>query len=377
MKVLVLSAYDAASHQHWYRTLMEAFPEFDWTLLSLPARYFSWRVRGNSLSWAFNQRELLEQSYDLVVATSMVDLSALRGFVPKLGLIPSLVYFHENQFVYPDSGKQFPSVEPKILSLYTALAADRVAFNSCYNRDTFLLGAQQLLARLPDQVPMGLLDQLTAVSEVLPVPVADHCFLATQPSKFGPLQLLWNHRWEYDKAPERLFAAIKRVLESGVDIKLHVVGQQFRQMPAVFEKMRAFLELNYPAVLLHYGYIEESSQYRQILTEADVVISTALHDFQGLAVLEAVAAGCQPLLPNRLCYSEWFGPEYLYDSYLEQPEQEADALAECIIGLSHAKQLGDFMAAPSVKNLSMTALKTQYADLFQRTIEAFQVRSTL
>ena len=60
-------------------------PKHDWTVLSLPARYFSWRIRGNSLSWAFGERERLQQPYDLIIATSMVDLTSLRGFVPVTG----------------------------------------------------------------------------------------------------------------------------------------------------------------------------------------------------------------------------------------------------------------------------------------------------
>src|SRR5690554_445672 len=98
MRILLLSAYDAVSHQYWRKGLVNALPEHDWTVLSLPARYFSWRIRGNSLSWAFGERERLQQPYDLVIATSMVDLTSLRGLVPSLARTPCVVYFHENQF---------------------------------------------------------------------------------------------------------------------------------------------------------------------------------------------------------------------------------------------------------------------------------------
>ena len=102
MKILLLSAYDADSHRYWRKHLVENFPEHQWTVLSLPGRYFSWRIRGNSLSWAFGeQSEKLKRQYDLVIATSMTDLFSLRGFIPSLGNIPTLVYFHENQFDYP------------------------------------------------------------------------------------------------------------------------------------------------------------------------------------------------------------------------------------------------------------------------------------
>jgi glycosyltransferase involved in cell wall biosynthesis len=373
MRVLVLSAYDADSHRRWYQTLMTAFDEYQWTLLSLPARYFSWRVRGNSLSWAFQQRAVLERDYDLVIATSMVDLSALRGFVPSLATIPTLVYFHENQFAYPTSGQQFSTVEPQILNLYTALAADRVVFNSAYNQSSFLQGVEALLAKLPDQVPMGLVDRLARNSQVLPVPLEMNCFGSQPRSEPAPLQLLWNHRWEYDKAPERLFAALKIVLASDVAIKVHVVGQQFRQVPPVFAEMKTFFDSAYPASLGNWGYIEEPHRYRELLGQADVVISTALHDFQGLAVMEAVAAGCVPLLPGRLCYPEWFGSDYLYSSYIQQPEQEAQQLADGIIALARSKQRGEMPLTEDLSALSIERLKGEYAQLFAALIAVFYV----
>jgi len=45
---------------------------------------------------------------------------------------------------------------------------------------------------------------------------------------------------------------------------------------------------------------------------SDMVLSTSLHDFQGLAIQEAVMAGCVPLLPNHLVYPEIFSDDYLY-----------------------------------------------------------------
>ena len=50
-----------------------------------------------------------------------------------------------------------------------------------------------------------------------------------------------------------------------------------------------------------------------MLCQGDVVVSTANHEFYGMAVLEAVRAGCRPLVPDRLAYRELFAPEFRYE----------------------------------------------------------------
>jgi glycosyltransferase involved in cell wall biosynthesis len=345
VRVLLLSAYDAASHQHWYRQLMGGMPHWDWTLLTLAPRYFSWRIRGNSLSWAFNERETLQRPYDLVLATSMTDLSALRGLVPALAQVPTLVYFHENQFAYPESERAFKAVEPKILNIYTALAADRVLFNSAYNRDSFLAGAAALLKKLPDQVPSGIVARLRERSAVLPVPLADSCF---EPGDAGdgfearwnapvagacsgadsprPLRLLWSARWEYDKGPRRLLAILQALEARQLDYRLCLLGQSFRHTPAEFAEIGA----SFGHRLVQFGFAETRAEYQAWLRSADLVLSTAEHEFQGLAVLEALAAGCLPVLPNRLVYPELVPASGLYASVVDDLAAEAGHAADLI-----------------------------------------------
>ena len=82
-------------------------------------------VTGNSLSWGVEERTVLGQPFDCLLATSMVDLATLKGLVPSLAGVPSLVYFHENQFDYPVSQAAHHGLEPKVVNLYSALAAQR------------------------------------------------------------------------------------------------------------------------------------------------------------------------------------------------------------------------------------------------------------
>lgn len=357
MKILLLSAYDAASHHHWHSLLRRSFGEYQWTVLTLPPRYFSWRQRGNSLSWAFGAREQLEADYDLLIATSLVDLSALRGFVPSLGHIPTIVYFHENQFAYPASERQNPNIEPRLLNLYTALCADRILFNSEYNRQTLMAGVTGMLNRFPDCVPGHLPDYLAARSEVLPVPLAPDCFGGQRPEREPPLRILWNHRWEYDKGPERLLAIVEALQARRLPAIWHVVGQQFRSRPPEFGRIRNLLDQSDTQQCGRWGFIRDRSEYRELLLSADIALSTAVHDFQGLAVQEAVAAGCLPLVPDRLCYSEWFDTRFRYPSCDEDIPNEAEGVAQRLIAMQSGASP---VPAPDLAALSMDSLKGRY-----------------
>jgi glycosyltransferase involved in cell wall biosynthesis len=336
VNVLLLSAYAARSHCYWQDTLQQMLPEWNWQVLSLPPRHFGWRMRGSPLYWALQQREVLQQPHDRLLATSMVDLATLRGLVPALARLPSALYFHENQFGYPPGDGPHGLLEAQMVSLYSALAADLLLFNSAYNRSTFLDGVATLLGRMPDRVPPAVADLLAGKSRLLPVPVelaapdAARQTPARAATDARPLHLLWNHRWEYDKGPDRLLLACQALLARGVAFTLSVVGQQFRRRPRALDDLQRLLEQSDCATLAHFGHIQSRHEYVQLLRQADVVLSTALHDFQGLAVLEATACGCYPLVPDRLAYVEYLPAQCRYPSCPDDPAQEAAGLAQAI-----------------------------------------------
>jgi glycosyltransferase involved in cell wall biosynthesis len=318
MRILLLSAYHTDSHQSWCDGLMAQFPEHQWTLLSLPGRYFSWRIRGNALSWSCGEFAQIDGQYDLLIATSMVDLAALRGLKPHLGQTRCILYMHENQFAYPVNASQFNSVEPAMVNLYSALAADRVLFNSHYNLSSFLQGVETLLRKLPDHAPLSLLATLRQKSRVLPVPLNLAACLQPRPINADmPLKVLWNHRWEYDKGPDTLAALLEKVEEQALPIEFYLLGRQFRQIPTHLQQVLA----RQPRCVKHRGFLPKEA-YLALLAECHVALSTALHEFQGLALLEAAAMGATPLAPARLAYPEWLPAAYLY------PDAQGDAQAE-------------------------------------------------
>jgi len=70
--------------------------------------------------------------------------------------------------------------------------------------------------------------------------------------------------------------------------------------------------------LVHYGYADDDT-YAGLLRSADAVLSTAIHEFFGVSVVEAVYCGAHPVLPRRLSYGELVPAalhgECLYDNF--------------------------------------------------------------
>lgn len=375
MRILLLSAYDSASHRYWREGLLHHLPRYEWQVLTLPGRYFSWRIRGNPLSWYASEGKRLSQAYDLILATSMVDLATLRGLFPSLARVPAICYFHENQFAYPLSERQTSALEAQMVNLYSALAADQLLFNSEYNRLTFCQGVDALLQRLPDHKPEPLTASLLNRSQVLPVPLAEPPrFSAVELNNWATgawqdsgsvLRLIWNARWEYDKGPDRLLALLRVLLHSGIDFRLAVLGQHFRQIPESMHQIKALFQRQEPSQLVHWGYVEQRQDYQRWLASADVVLSTAIHEFQGLSVLEAIAAGCTPLLPARLAYPEYAAETFLYGDAPLLNEEAASAVVK-LKTWAASKTAGEALPKTDVSGYLWPQVQADYTEVLER-----------
>jgi len=366
MKGLLLSAYDAGSHKYWRQGLVSGLNEIDWTVLTLPARYFSWRIRGNPISFIEQYSNELSQEYDFIIATSVVDLATLRGLIPSLAVIPALVYFHENQFEYPQSKLQKSNLEAQMVNLYSAMAADLIVFNSDYNRSSFLSGCEVLMKKLPDFTLKNISARLLQKSSIIPVPITDSLFkLAPQvPLTDSPIKILWNHRWEYDKGPDRLLLFLVALSARKVSFEINIVGEGFRTIPAEFEQIKQQFSQQVKA----FGYIASVEDYFKLLSECDIVLSTAIHEFQGVAVMEALAVGCMPLVPDRLSYKEFIDGAFRYQSDINCPENEADYAVDTLLAI-RAGKLPEPRLSESLKQYSWSELIVLYRKTIQHLVQ--------
>ena len=330
MRVLALEPYFGGSHQAflngWCRD-----SRHEWTLLSLPGYKWKWRMRHASLTMAEQvsaaRREGAE--WDVIWASDMLNLPEFLGLAPPLGNLPTVLYFHENQLTYParcDSPRDHHFAFTNFLS---AVCATAVWFNSAFHRDEFLNAIHQWLTRMPDYRCLESVENIRAKAEVQAPGISLEA--SSRPRSTGePLHILWCARWEHDKNPDDFFAAMEQLRQRGCAFRLSVIGQQFRDVPEVFARAKAQFAAHTEA----WGYQPSREAYMSVLRSADVVVSTANHEFFGLSVLEAIAAGAFPLLPRRLAYPEVLGAqdssidvEHFYDHFADDLADRLQRLA--------------------------------------------------
>ncbi len=314
MKILVIEPYYGGSHRSFLQGLQQHL-EYDFDLLTLPARKWKWRMRLAAPYFA-EQLNTLDtgKQYDCILCSSFVDVAAFRSLVgERFQQVPLYTYFHENQFAYPVQKEDERDFHFGLTNLTTILASDKVAFNTRYNQDTLIEGARKLLRICPDMKLGNLISQIQDKAVIInpgidfnDFPEPDIC----KQDKNNPPVIVWNHRWEHDKDPEYFFEILYELDRNKIDFRLIVLGQSFQRQPAVFAEAREKLAHK----ILHFGYVESREEYIRLLCKANIVVSTARHEFYGISVIEAVRAGCIPVLPNRLSYPELFPAEYLYDN---------------------------------------------------------------
>lgn len=320
MLIWLVEPYLTGSHQAWAEGYRD-HSRHSVRLLSLPGRFWKWRMQGGAVTLARKARSLPPP--DLILASDMLNLPvflALGG--EALAQTPVALYFHENQLTYPLPPGEKRDLHYGFINFASALRADAVFFNSAYHCEAFFDELPRLLKHFPDYNELWSVGALRAKAQVLPLGL-DLSRLDAPPasglqpstSNRQPPVLLWNHRWEYDKRPDLFFRAIYALLDEGLDYRLVLLGESFRNQPAEFLEARQRLSDR----ITHFGFAEDEATYARLLRQSDVVVSTALHEFFGAAVVEACYCGAFPILPRRLSYPELLPPDLqeacLYDDF--------------------------------------------------------------
>ena len=310
MRILALEPWYGGSNKAFLDGLI-AHSSHKIDTVTMSARFWKWRMHGGAVNMARKVQEIYKKGEkpDLIFASSMVNLTAFLALTrSELSGVPVVMYMHENQLTYPLPEGKSRDHTYGYINYLSCLAADHIVFNSQFHYDQFVEALPRLLRLFPDYTHLNTAQQIRQKTSVLHLGLDlrghDKYASAFEGHPWGPGMklpiVLWNQRWEYDKNPAAFFRLMNRLDDSGHKFRLILAGEHFEDLPPEFEK--AFER--YAERILHYGYAEDFKEYSSLLHRADIVISTSLHEFFGISMLEAIYCGCHPLLPNRLSYPE-------------------------------------------------------------------------
>jgi len=309
--LLIIEPFYGGSHKQLVDTLVSSLEVSTFHLVTLSAKKWHWRARASALT--ISQAIPRNHQFTTLFTSSVLSLAELVGLRPDLARLQKVVYFHENQLCYPVKSVKERDFQFGYNQVTTCLAADKVLFNSQYNLSSFLSRIPSFLGLQPDHKPniSDICDQIRLISSVcyFPLQLPPRPELSLGRACPG-VHLVWPHRWEHDKDPDTFCRIIIKLHEENHDFSLSILGEIFNEVPDVFEEVKVKLKDKIKV----FGFVPSKQEYYTLLSSADVVVSTALHEFYGVSMLEATWLGCYPLVPNRLVYPEIYPQECLYNT---------------------------------------------------------------
>ncbi len=296
--ILAFESFDGGSHKQFRETLTR-HSSHSWEWITRPARSWKWRL-------AISANEMVDEAMrrgvakpDGIFVTSMTDSATLRSILPNGWRdIPLIVYMHENQAEYPTNDERDASFA--ITNFQSIMSADLTIFNSKWNLDSFIIGIEKLLKNSTDLKLTDIEQRVRNKSTVAWIPVELPPFKIVQKVQSSDIvRVVWPHRWEHDKRAD-LLLDIARKYTDELNLRWIILGEQFKNIP---EPLLQFKD-EFHNKIEHMGYVQSKIEYWDWLSKADWVLSTAEHEFFGIAVVEALFANCLPWLPEKLSYRE-------------------------------------------------------------------------
>jgi glycosyltransferase involved in cell wall biosynthesis len=130
-----------------------------------------------------------------------------------------------------------------------------------------------------------------------------------QTSQNKKYDVIFPHRINSDKGIIDLIFIIKKLPEVNFVITIP-------QKISLLEKNKYYTSLS---TLKNVEIIELNTgkNHLKILSQSKIILSCAKQETFGYSIMKGVLSGCIPILPNGLCYPEFFDKKYLYLSKID------------------------------------------------------------
>ncbi len=310
MNILLIESYYTGSHKQWIDGFKK-FSKHNVRILYMKGQFWKWRMHGGAVTLAkkFNK---MKWKPDMILCTDMLDLTTFIALTRnKTKNIPIALYFHENQLSYPwsETDRDIHNKRDNhysFINYVSALAADKVFFNSYFHMKSFLKNLKPFLKNFPDYNEIKTIDNIHKKSKVLYLGLDLKKFDKYKIQKLQYPIILWNHRWEYDKNPDLFFKILSIIKNNKYKFKLVVLGENFSKSPMIFKNAKE----TFKQEIIHWGYAHSFEVYAKWIWKANILPVTSIQEFFGISIMEAIYCNTYPILPNRLSYPELIPQKY-------------------------------------------------------------------
>ncbi len=372
MRILLVEPWETGSHLAW-ATGYRAASRHEVHIVGLPGRLWRWRLRGGALPLADKIAGWIavHGQPDMLLISGLVDVAELLGLVrravsPNVAVV---IYQHESQLVYPIADGNYDQ-GAALRNWISWCAADLVLFNSYYHLRAVADALPGFITNLPDKSHVPKIDEVVGRFEVFPVGVDLAEVAVNEPynnhRRTGPPVILWPHRWERDKDPAAFLRALDKVVASGLEFRLVLAGQDPPSGSESAAAERSEAERRFGSWIVASGDLDRG-EYLAAIRRSDLVVSCARHEFFGVAIVEAVASGCVPLLPNDLSYPELIRPPW-HQFALYEPGTFGTRLVDAVARIDHLRK-ATLGLAQSMRRFDWETMATVYDDRFDAVTE--------
>ncbi len=344
MLIDLVNPWHRGSHRSWAEGYAER-SRHAIRLVALEGEAWRWRLQSGAVALVEPMAAAwrADGAPDVLLVSGMVDTSVLLGLLRPPERTKVVVYQHESQVARPRPDQ--PEARDAVLAQWRGwLAADEIWFATEWHRAVAFRGLLAFAESQPGPEITRTLRALADRTAVVPVGVDLEPFSEPAVPDGGPPIVLWNHRWEPDKDPAAFVSAVDRLVRDGVGFRLVLAGDHGDSGAPEYDDL----------LRRHTDRVEAAGPfdpptYNELVRRADVVVSTAVHEFFGVAMVEAMAAGAVPVLPDRLAYPEILGEwaelayaDRTFGSALAAALDDLDAARRRTSGLAESMQRFDW-----------------------------------